>query len=343
VTMEGSLTTVITGVMGSRTTEPSVESAIFGSADPPAMAAAVDDFCRRELHASVEQGLFYASSQGTVFGLELDQGQRIVVKVHQPDRTAAFLFAVHDVQRHLLREGFPCPAPILGPSPLGRGLALVDQLMDDGNHEHAHEPAIRREMASALATLVRMARAFVSSPHLPSTPWLLLPTGSLWRTPHNRMFDFEATAAGAEWIDDIATEALERLKSPAGEMIVGHTDWSVKDFRFRNATITAIYDWDSLLIEREPVIVGQAATHFTMTWWLPVRVSPSFDEAQAFVSDYEAARGEIFSVSERRAVEAAGVYSMAYTARCEHALDPGGREFPPGSAREFLAALGECS
>jgi hypothetical protein len=151
------------------------------------------------------------------------------------------------------------------------------------------------------------------------------------------MFNFEATAAGAEWIDAIATEALARLSTPVGELVVGHTDWSVKDFRFRDNKISAIYDWDSLAVDREPVIVGQAATHFTMTWRTPVRVTPDAVEVAAFVTDYEEARGSVFSAAERAALDAAGAYSMAYTARCEHALDPGAVKYPPGSAREFLA------
>jgi hypothetical protein len=201
----------------------------------------------------------------------------------------------------------------------------------------AHDPAVRKEMARALAALVRMARPFLSSHDLPHSSWLHLPAGSLWKTPHHRRFDFEATAPGAEWIDAIAAEALAQLAIPVGERVVGHTDWSVKDFRFLDGEITAIYDWDSLAVEREPVIVGQAATHFTMTWRMPVRVAPDAGEVAAFVTDYEEARGSRFSPAERAAIDAAGTYSIAYTARCEHAIDPRVAEYPAGSAREFLA------
>jgi hypothetical protein len=195
-------------------------------------------------------------------------------------------------------------------------------------------------MAHALAALMRMAQPFVASHDLPRSPWLHLPAGSLWRPPHHPRFDFEATAAGAEWIDAIASNALARLSTPVGELVVGHTDWSVKDFRFLDGKITTIYDWDSLAVDREPLIVGQAATHFTMTWRMPVRVAPDAGEVAAFISDYEEARGSLFSAEERAAVAAAGAYSMAYTARCEHALDPNAVDYPAGSAREFLATEG---
>ena len=153
------------------------------------------------------------------------------------------------------------------------------------------------------------------------------------------MFDFDATRSGAEWIDDTAAAALRELRSSAGETVVAHSDWSVKDFRFRDGRITAIYDWDSLVVDREPTIVGQAATHFTMTWRMPVRVAPTPAETAAFLSDYEEARGRHFSAAERNAIDAAATYAVGYTARCEHALDPAASEYPPGSARELLTHM----
>jgi Phosphotransferase enzyme family len=291
------------------------------------------------LHTPVERCLFYTSSQGAVFGLELEDQRRLVLKAHQPDRSAPFLSAVHEVQRHLAENGFPCPTPILGPRPLGGGLAVTDELLTKGDHVDAHVPAVRREMARALSWLVRLAKRFTSSQDLPRASLMHLRPGSLWRSPHHRIFDFEATRGGAEWIDSIAATALRELMSSLGEVVVGHTDWSVKDFRFSDGRITAIYDWDSLAVEKEPIIVGQAATHFPTTWHLPVPVAPTADEVSAFVADYEEARGRALSVAERNAIAAAGRYSMAYTARCEHALDPTAKDYAAGSARGFLAEL----
>jgi hypothetical protein len=335
-----SIATAVGKTIKDRGFEPSVVLAIFGTDDPSVIARAVDDFVRLHLHSDVAHCLWYESSQGAVFGLLLQDEKQVVIKAHQPDRSAAFLAAVHDVQRHLSRQGFPCPAPLLGPRPLGRSFAVIDELIDEGSFVDAHDPAVRREMARTLASLVGMTRGFVSTLDLPRSPWVHLPPGSLWREPHHRIFDFEATAAGAEWIDALAAEALERLTPAAGELVVGHTDWSVKDFRFRHGKVTAIYDWDSLAVDGEAVIVGQAATHFTMTWRMPVRVAPSAEEVAAFVDDYEVARGSMFSSAERIALAGAGTYAMAYTARCEHALDPSATDYPPGSARDFLARGG---
>ncbi|HEX3326001.1 MAG TPA: hypothetical protein VHV50_03295, partial [Actinomycetota bacterium] len=99
--------------------ESSVELAIFTTDEPPAVAEVVEDFARRHLRSPVEECLFYVSHQGAVVGLQLQDGRRVVLKAHQPVRSAAFLAVVHEVQRHLRLQGYPCPAPILGPEPLG--------------------------------------------------------------------------------------------------------------------------------------------------------------------------------------------------------------------------------
>jgi Ser/Thr protein kinase RdoA (MazF antagonist) len=336
VRVEESVATAIREAIGDNGFEAAVELGIFGSDDPLIMAAAVVGFCESELRAAPQRCLFYTSSQGAVFGLELEDKRHVVIKVHQPGRSADFLAAIHMVQRYLRRERFPCPAPIVGPLPLSGGLALVDELLEDGEFADAHDPLVRGQMAAALAELVRLAQRFVSERSLPRNPWRSSAPGSLWKAPHHRMFDFDATASGAEWIDAIAAGALEQLASPAGELVVGHNDWSVKDFRFQGGKISAIYDWDSLVVDLEPVIVGHAATHFTMTWRMPVLVAPRSDEVEAFVAEYESARRKPFSNAERATLRGAGLHSMAYTARCEHALDPSASEFPVGSAREFL-------
>jgi hypothetical protein len=107
--------------------------------------------------------------------------------------------------------------------------------------------------------------------------------------------------------------------------------------RVADSAIVAVHDWQSLCRDREPVVVGHAAGHFTMTWDLPVRVAPSIDETLAFVREYEAARGSPFEASETGALDAALVLGLAYTARCEHAVDAP----TEGHAREWLAAHAE--
>lgn len=160
----------------------------------------------------------------------------------------------------------------------------------------------------------------------------------LWPRPHNRLFDFEATARGTEWIDTIAARARDVLaRRPVEQLVIGHADWAVKHFRFRGRHVRVIYDWDSLVLDEEAIPVGQAARGFTMTWDLPVDLTPTPNEARAFVADYEQERGTPFSAPERVRLGASATYALAYTARCEACADPKATEFPPGSARLALA------
>jgi hypothetical protein len=321
-----------------------VEEATFGTADPDAIAAAVERFCRAELGAPVAGCTFYLVSVGGVFGLTLADGRRVVLKAHQPREARERLAAAHRVQAALWDGGFPCPRPIVAPTPLGRGHGTVSEHRDGGGHRDAHDPAVRRVMAELLARLVRDATAAATPADVAALGRPLLLPDELWPVPHSALFDFAATAAGAEWIDAHAALALDVLRAGAGRIVVGHFDWSVKHLRFDPAgRVTAVYDWDSLGAAPEPVVVGSAARGFTMTWELPepVALAPTPAEAAAFVAEYEAARGAPFTAAERAAVRAAAVYFTAYTARCQHARLVAGEAPEPGSHLPALRALGE--
>ena len=101
-----------------------------------------------------------------------------------------------------------------------------------------------------------------------------------------------------------------------------------------------IYDWDSLRLDKETNLVGHTATHFPYTEYLDVHRRASPEEARYFVEGYESARGAPFSEVERAAVSAAATYGLAYTARCEHAIDAGGGDLH-GTFSEALARYGE--
>jgi hypothetical protein len=175
--------------------------------------------------------------------------------------------------------------------------------------------------------------------------------GAVWPPPHDARHNFAGTTSGAEWIDQLGVWALMVQDEIAGgDRVVGHTDWRVQNLRFTGSSLSAAYDWDSLGMEREPVLVGLVARGFSVDWRSPcVRRLPCVEEALGFIGDYEAARSKPFSREEHRLARAALVWRMAYSARCEHsdALTDFGRHPPhpgkaadpsPGTARAFLAA-----
>jgi hypothetical protein len=318
----------------------SVELAIYGEADPGAVGRAIEAFCQRELASGVKRTLFYQSSVGAVAGLELLDGRRVVVKAYQPDRSRERLAEVARLQTELVRAQLLAPAILRGPAPLGRGWALVEELVDRGVVRDGHEPVVRRALARALQALVSTLAPFVASSPLPSILFNL-PSDRLWPKPHSSMFDFDATRLGAERIDALAAEARRRLK-PIGRWVLGHSDWRAEHVRFEAERPVVAYDWDSLYKEREPALLGAIAHGFCSDWSKAEHVqAPTLDEARDFVRAYEEARGVSFDVSERALCGAAFAFGVAYTARCGHAAGKDERA-RPGTAQHLIEVHGHA-
>jgi hypothetical protein len=187
-----------------------------------------------------------------------------------------------------------------GPAPLGRGLALVEALVERGVTRDGRDPVVRAALARGLAAIVEACRPLVA--------------GSTLR-PH---YLSELAARPEEAQDDVARAARARLQlagGPVGELVIGHGDWRVQHARFEGDRIVAAFDWAGLCKEREPALVGFTAFAFCVDWSKePVPVTP-LDDARAFVADYEAARGRAFDADERRLCGAMFAWSYATMAR----------------------------
>jgi hypothetical protein len=287
-----------------------------------------------ELDPHAEEVFFVAVSVGALFGVLRADGTRVAMKIHKLFTDEAYFEQVQRVQAALRAAGFPAPRP------LGRrGPVTWEEWIDEGSFRDAHEPDVRSAMARELARFHVVATATGLRPRRP----VLRPAKALWPKPHNVLFDFDATAAGAEWIDEIARAA--RRVHPVGSQAIGHTDWSAKHLRFDDALqVTALYDWDSMTTDLEPVLVGTAAGSFTYTEELehPIDVWPAAQESLSFIEEYEGERGECFTQAERHTAQAACVYLRAYAARCQHAFagdahDSGLGEFADALVRDMFA------
>jgi aminoglycoside phosphotransferase (APT) family kinase protein len=294
-----------------------LERELFGTRDPARVAEAVDGFCEARLGAGVGEYEFFATSVRSVHGVRLDDGRRVVVKVHRADAELGHLRAVARVQEHLADAGFPSPRPLLGPTPLAQGLAVVETLLDAGCWADPHRPAVRREMAASLARLVELCRPLAGLPGLCRSRER---ARRLWLRPHDRRFDFPGTSQGAAWIDRLGRAADEQLDALAeGADVIGHNDYRAEHLRFAGGTVSAVYDWDSLGVGPEPLVVASAAHAFTADWSRDAhRCVPTLDESRGFIADYESARGAPFTAEQRRTTSAGLVAALAYGARCEH-------------------------
>jgi hypothetical protein len=217
---------------------------------------------------------------------------------------------------------------------------MVERFAEAGVTDDAHRPEIRRALAEALHEIVAACRPLVSGSRLERPAHFSTPEARLWPVPHSKLFDFEATAGGAEWIDAVAI-AARRCMRPAGELVIGHADWRAEHVRFVGTTPVVAFDWDSLVLCHEPALIGQTAHAFCADWTREAfACAPSLDEARQFVADYETARGATFGHEERRQCGAAFAYSCAYTARCGHALGADERG-APGTFMHLVASEGQ--
>ena len=288
--------------------EAPIERSIFGTADPAAIWEQVLAICPDAVDCFA-----FEVSVGALLGLRLADGACIALKIHVNRAVGRYLEAMQAVQAQLWRQGFPAPRP------LGvRGRATLEEWRDDGEHLDGHDPAVRRALAEVLARLIELTRELEPDPEL--VPFFPRRGGPLWPTPHNVLFDFEATADDAAWIDEIALAARTHRDAGAGELVIGHHDWTAKHVRFAGLRPTVVYDWDSVSADREPVFAGETAATFTYTEHLPVEPWPTVVEAESFLEDYEHARGRPFTPAERASARAAAVYARAYSTRCVHAL-----------------------
>lgn len=315
-----------------------VEQDVFGTSEAAAICDLTDRFCRAHLGAGIRGSLFYVSSIGCVHGVELEDGRRIVIKARPPAQTnpdmildETALNSISRITSWLFSRGYPCPEPILPSHALGKGNATVEAFVDveitDG-----FDPIIRGALAGGLADLIAALRELptdIEIAHL--SPQFRGKV--LFPQPHSKLFDFERTASGAEWIDDYARRA-RALDTYVAPPTLGHTDWRAEHVRFKDRRIAAVFDWDSLGMRRETELVGIAAYSFAIDWSRPMnRVLPNADDIRAFVADYESRNGRSFTKEERASIFATAVYSISYGARCAHALHPDktdwtGDEFP---------------
>ena len=296
---------------------------MFGTSDCYEIETVLTALGSHAARDPITEALFYRSSVGCVAGLASACGRTVVVKAHQPSRHLSSLRAIASVQTALAADGFPCPAVIAPPERLGPGLGYAtfeSYLADPG------QSSITRKMLGVSAR--GLARLAAHTKKLGSIGCELappdLPKDTLYPPPHSPLFDFEATGEGAEWIDDVAALALEDIRHERSEPHLMHGDWSAANVRLSEIELLAVYDWDSLVFAPLSRAVGVAAATWSAWGETSEPVAPCADEVRRYVLEFERAFGQLSEV-QRKAAYAHALYCLAYTARCEHSVDPGGQ------------------
>jgi len=299
-------------------------ASLFATVDAPTISRRVHSFCRDHLGAAVATCDEVVLSVGGIFVLRLESQERVVLKFHSLGEgrwgapgTLPALTAVYSVQDQLARSGLSCAAVLRAPVAYEGGAVAAMAYLDGSAADDPRQPDVRRAMAEIFAEIARRTMPLQGTPDLPSSR---LPSG-LWPVPHNVLFDLDAP--GGEWIDERGRQARSVLDATTAPPLLLHTDLSAANVRVRDGRVCAIYDMDSLALVDEMLGLGGTAVHHTYTGG-PLKAATSRDEARAFVADYERVRGRALTAVERERLNAAAIYAMAYTARCEHAGDPAG-------------------
>lgn len=297
-------------------TGSSLEQVIFGGVGPDEVATAIETVVPGYPVGS----RFYIASVGCVAGLRLDDGSDVVVKVHQPRWSYGFLRRAVTVQGVCAVAGLPAPRPLLGPTPCGAGLATVDAYLEDPGAVEP-TPDLLRVSAAGLAAVIEVSRTLDLAP---APQPLDRPPGGLYPQPHSPLFDFDTTRCGAGWIDDLAWRSLVAAESIELPRFATHTDWAARNVRFDADGLRAIYDWDSVAATTEAAAVGAAAQTWRSLGRWDEETAPAADEVITYIDAYGEARGRSFDRDERRVAAATALWTLAYSARCEHSLAPDG-------------------
>lgn len=298
-----------------------LEAEVFGTTDPAVVAEVLSALALSATGAEVSTGRWYCASVAVVAGVVLDDGREIVVRAYQSSASTAFIDGVVRVQRHLADAGFPCASPLGDPTVVDGVLGRVESILADPGSRRfaATEMALS---AAGLAGLVDLSSS-LDPEGLQFHP-MELSDPRLYPTPHSPLFDFDATASGAEWIDDIAAAARQAMTD--SDAVIAHGDWSARNIRLGPAGLMAVYDWESLQYGPESAALGVAAATWRSLGESNDELAPSALEIREYIDLYEGARQRPFSEDQRRSARAAAVFALAYTARCEHALNPGTKE-----------------
>ena len=274
----------------------------------------VEELTQAQLGVPPSGALFAKKSIGAVFGIVLESGEPAVLKLFNRSLSHAELSAMHRCLAVAAAHGFPVVRQRSEIFEADDGLFAAFYGYLDGTHRDPHEPPVRRELARSLAELNTLLSALDTSglPLSPGRQEALWPSAQrIWEAREMDDEDGRFIAAHGR----AAQVALKKTKLP---LHATHLDWGVKNIRFRDDAVCAVFDSDSVHAASEAECVGRAAARFTAQWDIPTVLTPTAAEARAFVDEYQAARGRKFSRAERALAAAAARYAVAEAARLEH-------------------------
>jgi phosphotransferase family enzyme len=274
----------------------------------------VEELTQAQLGMPPSGALFVKKSVGAVFGIVLESGEPAVLKLFNRNLGHSELSSMHRCLTVAAAHGFPVARQRSEIFEADAGVFAAFYGYLDGAHRNPHDPPVRRELSRSLAELNALL-APLDTGELPLSPGR---QEALWPAPQRIWETREIDDEDSRFIAAHGRAAQLALKKSKLPLLATHLDWGVKNIRFRDDAVCAVFDSDSVHAASEAECVGRAAAQFTAQWDIPALLTPTAGEAQAFIDEYQAARGRKFSRTERAVAAAAARYFVAQAARLEH-------------------------
>jgi hypothetical protein len=305
---------------------------------PVVGAARLAQWCTEHLGSPPAEELFRSGYLSAVVGLRLADGREVVVKVR---RNSPRIAACVDVQRHMFRAGYPCPEPLTGAAPFGGDVATAETYVPGGAMLPSPDRAAR-SFAEGFARLVGLApRSTDVSTLSPAPSWAAWNNADkgLWPSPEDPDVNLNEVV-GSQWIDEAGHHARDRLPAGGSEAVIGHCDWLASNLRWTGDALLVVHDWDSMTADSEDVLVGFAAALYST---VSADELATIEDTERFLVAYCRARGREFTPAELERSWAAGVWTRAYDAKCQHAAGKPITSLSENEARERLRRTGTSS
>lgn len=293
-------------------------------------------WCERALGSAPSRLLFRAGYLSQVVGVELKNGQRVVVKARPFEERIAGCVAV---QAELARTGFPCPVPLAGPARLGDLAVTAEELVEGG--EQLSRARGAAPFATLLAQLLKAAPDVATVPDLsPSPPWTAWdhPGDRVWPDRDDQGRDLNLFS-GPAWLDRAARLARDRLRSCGDPRLVGHGDWESQNIDWRDGKPLAVHDWDSVIAQPEVAVAGLAAAVWPRSGAPADSATPA--QTTEFLIAYQDAAGARWTTRQIQLAWAAGLWVRLVDAKMA-AAEGGGPQLDRlvGEMDERLANAG---
>jgi hypothetical protein len=107
------------------------------------------------------------------------------------------------------------------------------------------------------------------------------------------------------------------MRTGGSETVIGHCDWLASNLRWNGDALLVVHDWDSMTADSEAVLTGFAAALYSAA---STDELATIEDTERFLIAYGHARGRELAPDELERSWAAGVWTRAYDARCQHAV-----------------------